>query len=607
MYEAEVNGPTDSVDTVPPGVRERLREYRNQVEARTLLPWGEHCTECAWPSCYTTCELYEPRLDGGCRQFVGGVTRIPNPDGTVPYVQKITFRRWAKLWTLGRLHGHSLAAADLAERLNIAVGSTARHVPLPVDLKHRVLRKVSYIRRQQLAERTPTVEFAPDYLVFEVYNPSERHVTLTLSVGERASLRRRFQQLISIDPGFTREKIPFADISAVVPTKEVFEVELVPNDAEGLTLYFGLIDFVKERKEAASTPAMVVDQARPTCKCVVWDLDNTLWHGVLIEDGPPGIRLREGIREVIEELDRRGILQSVASKNNRDDVIPVLEKFGLADYFLYPQVHWQPKSASVRAIAEALNIGIDTFLFVDDQEFERREVAAAWPQLSVMDSRDALGIPKLPSCQVPVTEESSSRRLMYRQQEQREAVLEAHGGDYLSFLKSCGMRVELTRLNDSNLQRVYELAQRTNQMNFSGNRYAREVLRQMMHEGTLDTYVLRCSDRFGAYGIVGFAVVRHSEPRLLDLMFSCRVQSKRVEHAFLAWLLNKYIVDGNRDFFANLRKTPKNEPSSAVFREMGFDELDTENGVTTLAFRRDRTIPDDGVVEIQLEAAQPAA
>jgi predicted enzyme involved in methoxymalonyl-ACP biosynthesis len=90
-------------------------------------------------------------------------------------------------------------------------------------------------------------------------------------------------------------------------------------------------------------------------------------------------------------------------------------------------------------------------------------------------------------------------------------------------------------------------------------------------------------------------------------MFSCRVQSKRVEHAFLAWLLNKYIVDGNRDFFANLRKTPKNEPSSAVFREMGFDELDTENGVTTLAFRRDRTIPDDGVVEIQLEAAQPAA
>jgi FkbH-like protein len=594
MYEAEVNDRVEAPDTLPPGVLARFSEYRASVEARTLLPWGEHCTECAWPACYATCELYEARTDGGCRQFADGVVRIPNVDGAAPYLQKITFRRWAKLWTLGNIHCHSVAAADRIERLNILAGAAVRLLPpLPGDVKPRALRKIAYVRKQRLAERVNGTTMRPDFLVCETFNPNDRQVTMTLSIRERREgAIRRFQHLITLPPGFSREKIALTDIERLVATSGTFEIELVPNDAEGLTLYFGLIDFVKER---VSTPAA-------TCKCVVWDLDNTLWDGTLVEDGADGVRLRDGIVNVIRELDSKGILQSVASKNNREDALARLEAFGIAEYFLYPQVHWQPKSGSVAAIARALNIGIDTLMFVDDQEFERQEVSSGCPSVRTIDARDARHIPAMPEFDVPATAESRTRRAMYRQEEQRAGLERAYTGDYVSFLKQCDIRVEWSPLQDSNLQRVYELAQRTNQMNFSGNRYSVDALRRLMADADAETYVMRCRDRFGTYGIVGFAVVDLRELKLVDLMFSCRVQGKRVEHAFLAWLLRRHLTAGTRDFLASLRKTKKNAPGAAVFPEMGFEEVAVADGVTTLRYPRSRPVTDDGVIDIRMEA-----
>jgi predicted enzyme involved in methoxymalonyl-ACP biosynthesis len=134
-----------------------------------------------------------------------------------------------------------------------------------------------------------------------------------------------------------------------------------------------------------------------------------------------------------------------------------------------------------------------------------------------------------------------------------------------------------------------------------------DELKRIMLDGSLETYVLRCSDRFGTYGIVGFALVDVRELRLIDLMFSCRVQSKRVEHGFLAWLLKRH-EDRGGVFHANLRKTPKNAPGSAVFPEMGFVELGTnESGVTTLARALDGNVPDDQIIEFVAEESQSAS
>ena len=153
---------------------------------------------------------------------------------------------------------------------------------------------------------------------------------------------------------------------------------------------------------------------KATCKCVVWDLDHTLWKACSSRMAPKGSRLRDGIIDVVKELDRRGILQSVASKNNREDVIAALERLGLPSTSFTRRSTGSQRAHRSGAIAQALNIGIDTLMFVDDQEFERRGSCSAWPQVRVVDAHDALGMPEQPECQVPVTDESGTRRLMYR-------------------------------------------------------------------------------------------------------------------------------------------------------------------------------------------------
>jgi hypothetical protein len=166
MYESEVNDRTESNASIPQAVLDDLGEYRQQVRARTIMPWGEHCTECMWPSCYTSCDLYEPRIDGACRQFVGGVARIPTPRATVQYLQRITFRQWAKLWTLGTVECQPLETADRWENVNIVVGTAARSIPAPSLVRRKVLNKLSYVRRNKLSKRNGGGSGQPDYFVF---------------------------------------------------------------------------------------------------------------------------------------------------------------------------------------------------------------------------------------------------------------------------------------------------------------------------------------------------------------------------------------------------------------------------------------------------------
>lgn len=596
MYEAEVNNTTESIETVPPDIRKRFAEFLDRIDERTVLPWGEHCTECVWPTCYTTCELYSPRQDGSCRQFIDGAIRIDHKEGLSPYLTKIRFKQWAKLWTVGNLHLQPLSRASKQEWFNIAVGAICRSVPLPTFIKPQVLQKISYLRRRSAEDAKPTAE-SPDYFLLECFNPNARTITLTFTVRLRGQAEAMpFQTMIGVKPGYARAQVSFPDISRSIDTSQPFEVEIVPNDCENTVLYFGLMDFVRERRESASVTGSELGARQ--FKCIVWDLDNTIWDGTLVEDGSEKIRIRQGVVDVIRQMDQKGILHSIASKNNYDDAMRILRSCGIDDYFLYPQIHWQPKSQSIAQIAQLLNIGVEAVAFVDDQEFEREEVKAALPQVAVIDAAEWANILNRPECRVPVTKESQSRRLMYREQEQRKATLEAFQGDYVGFLRDCHMAIGISPLDDANLDRVYELAQRTNQMNFSGSRYPRTQLAEIMKSPPLETFVINCSDRFGQYGIVGFALVDSREPRLLDLMFSCRIQSKRVEHAVLSFLLKRFVAGKKQDFYANYRKTSKNAPSGKVFEEMGFECVVENDGVSSLVFRHVREIPDDHIISV---------
>jgi FkbH-like protein len=520
------------------------------------------------------------------------MVRVDCPSAVNSYLLKIRFKRWGKLWTPGNIQLSPIERAQKLERRDYRMGTAIGHLPSPVK---RLVSGKRYGFKKQMAQRRTAGGALPSSFLLECYNPENRTIQLSLtirSVDEQVKVP--FQELIELSPGFHRIRISCGIIAKVIDLHQPFNIELIPNDVpDGTTLYFGAMDFVQE----AASPA----EKTPKIKCVVWDLDNTLWDGVLVEDGPVKLRLKPGIAEIIRELDRHGVLHSIASKNNPDEALHALKQFQLAEYFLCPQISWQPKSQGIQEIARQLNIGSNTLLFVDDSDFELEQVRAVCPEVQILKAERYSTLLQIPECRLPVTDESASRRQMYRLEEKRNVVAESFGQDYKAFLKHSAIRLNIRPLTERNLERVHELTQRTNQMNFSGNRYDRDTLHKLLRTLNFDTYVLDCEDRFGSYGVVGFSIVDRREPRMTDLMFSCRIQSKRVEHAFLSWVIRRYIAESAKGFYANYRKTPRNAPSGRVFEDLGMQEESVNDGVSSRVFRKDQDIPDDGIIGITFD------
>ena len=133
MYETETNIKTEPISDIPLQVANAFRELNGRILSRTLIPWGEHCTECGWPTCYSTCELYAPREDLKCRRFVDGMVRV-DCDGSVNgYLLKVSFKRWGKLWARGNFRLFSPRHADRVERRDYRIGTALQRLPLPKE------------------------------------------------------------------------------------------------------------------------------------------------------------------------------------------------------------------------------------------------------------------------------------------------------------------------------------------------------------------------------------------------------------------------------------------------------------------------------------------
>ena len=173
-------------------------------------------------------------------------------------------------------------------------------------------------------------------------------------------------------------------------------------------------------------------------KCVVWDLDDTVWEGTLAEGGAG--RLRDGIAEFLATLDSRGILHSIASKNSAGHALARLRELGVADYFVSPQISWRPKSDLLKEIAGALNIALDSLIFIDDSPFERAEVEFTHPMVRCVDADHLDDLLQWPEFDIPVTAEGRDRRMMYRQAEARSSYEASFAGPRSDFLASLQMR-----------------------------------------------------------------------------------------------------------------------------------------------------------------------
>jgi FkbH-like protein len=652
VFETEISYTNFDANELPPAVRDKFAETAALVARRSQIRWAEHCSECAAPACFSSCVFYDPRPDMKCRRFRGGFFASELDGLAVGAVMRITFRRWGKLEGEGALNLLPTKAAVELERFDQRIGKVIADGPAPFGAKVYMARarqrwKAAAARRRAVgadAER-------PSTFVVEAYNPGGETVTATLTMlvpGNAAP--GQFQHLLALEPGYNRVFIPYTSIAASFDPGDGFVTQIEPHEAQReVTLYFGLIDFaVVAHAEAETGRALepsapddaalaaiegagaegaqngvAADRAQngagthPSAagsiaaaeakapdsgskiKCVVWDLDNTLWQGTLIEDGIENLVLNEQAAAGVRELDRRGILNSIASKNSPEDAAAALDRFGMADYFLAPQVSWGPKSVAVAEIARRLNIGIDTLAFVDDQPFERAEVAARQPAVMAVDAAELSSLLDHARCNVPVTAESARRRELYRTEMQREAALEQASGDYLAFLRTCGMEIELGPVTPDLVGRVHELAQRTNQMNFSGNRYTIRHIEEIAYDPALDAFVVSARDMFGDYGIVGFAVVERENALMRDLMFSCRIQGKNVDHAVLTFLINRAVTGGHRVFRAVYRESERNRPAAEVFWSMGFTKAETDGVTHTLAYDTETTgLPNEDVVRV---------
>jgi FkbH-like protein len=314
------------------------------------------------------------------------------------------------------------------------------------------------------------------------------------------------------------------------------------------------------------------DSAHQPIKCVVWDLDNTLWEGVLLEDA--NVRLRPEAVEVIKTLDARGILQSIASRNDRESAMDQLVRFDLVDYFLYPQITWGSKALSVKAIADALRFDQHALAFIDDQPFERDEVAAACPDVLVLDPDQLAGIVNLPEMNPEfVTDDAHRRRQMYQAGIARHGDEESFQGSSQAFLETLNLVLRISRATADDLRRLEELTIRTSQLNSTGRPYSLQALqaaRESPHEWLLAASL---DDRYGSYGTIGLALVGRDAAvwTIRLLVVSCRVLSRGVGGLLLSHIL-KCAHDAGAHVFAEFVPTSRNRMMYVTYRFAGFRE-----------------------------------
>jgi FkbH-like protein len=311
-------------------------------------------------------------------------------------------------------------------------------------------------------------------------------------------------------------------------------------------------------------------------KCLVWDLDNTLWQGILLED--TAVALRPGVVDIIQTLDERGILQSIASRNDFEAAMAQLEHFALADYFVYPQIGWQAKSHSVAAIAKALNIGLDAIAFIDDQPFEREEVVHALPDVICLDSEAIADILQMPAFTPRfISDDSRQRRHMIQSNIAREQAEATFEGPTEAFLRTLGMVFTIVGAQERDLQRAEELTLRTNQLNTTGYTYGYEELLAFSRSDNHLLLMATLEDKFGSYGRIGLALVER-QPDIWNiklLLMSCRVMSRGVGAILLNYIMQLAQQAGvllQAQFVANER----NRMMFVTYRLAGFQSVQEE-------------------------------
>ena len=333
-------------------------------------------------------------------------------------------------------------------------------------------------------------------------------------------------------------------------------------------------------------------------KCVVWDLDNTLWHGILMED--TAVRLRDEVIDTLRTLDARGILHSIASRSDLGAAKEKLNEFGLFEYFLYPQINWNSKESSIQAIADSLGISLDAIAFVDDDPFERAAVTFSFPAVLCLDATDLASMVAMPELSPRViTADAQVRRRQYQSNVLRENAEKDFIGSQEDFLATLGMVFDIAPAEEGDLERAEELTVRTHQLNSTGYTYSLDQLNQFRESKLHKLLIASLRDKFGSYGKIGLALIECNESvwTLKLLLMSCRVISRGVGTILLNHVMKEA---SNQDVVlrAEFVPTDRNRMMYVAYKFAGFKEKEKRGDCVILESDLARRQPPPAYVSI---------
>jgi len=343
--------------------------------------------------------------------------------------------------------------------------------------------------------------------------------------------------------------------------------------------------------------AAIVDIARAASgkftKCVVLDLDNTLWGGVIGDDGLAGIALGDfdegeafvAFQHFIKELKRRGIILAVVSKNDEANALlpfrehprMVLKEDDIAVFI----ANWQNKADNIRAIQKILNIGFDSMVFLDDNPMERDLVRQFLPEVTVPDLPEdpAQYLRALAGLNLFETASHSAadreRAGQYREEARREQAKQIYQdiGDYL---RSLEMKIKIERFSPFNLPRIAQLIQRSNQFNLTTRRHNQAACEAMMNDARCSAFSVSLEDKFGDYGLISVVILRHlgQDIDIETYLMSCRVLQRGVEQFVMNAIFALARRVGADRVTASYIKTAKNGMVENFYPDFGFERVD---------------------------------
>lgn len=276
-------------------------------------------------------------------------------------------------------------------------------------------------------------------------------------------------------------------------------------------------------------------------RLVVWDLDETFWSGTLTEGG-----IREYIdhnQNIVVELTKRGILNSICSKNDLTSVRSILLEHGIWDYFIFPSISWESKGPRLAKLVEAVQLRAESVLFIDDNQMNLAEAAHFVPGIQTASEKSIPAL--LGDVRLKGKDDTALTRLaQYKLLEKKNSDELASSGDNRAFLRGSEIGVEIDYMIDQNIDRAIELINRTNQLNFTKTRlpedseHAKRELRALINRYDVNAGLVKVVDRYGDYGYVGFFVVvgTRAEARLVHFCFSCRTLNMGIETFIYRWL-----------------------------------------------------------------------